>query len=46
VRDPSQTYSVLAVAWFQPDFEPLLSEAALAAIKKLDWAQLAEDVSD
>lgn len=46
VRDPNKTYSMLAILWFQDDFEPLLSREALASMQQLNWARLAQDYDD
>jgi hypothetical protein len=46
VRGSDQHYSALAVAWFQPELEPLISDQALASIQRLDWDALAMNCSD
>jgi hypothetical protein len=41
--DGSINFSTLAVGWFQTSLQPLIPDDILAAIKQLDWANLARD---
>lgn len=41
--DGSINFSTLAVGWFQTSLQPLIADDILAAIKQLDWANLARD---
>jgi len=46
VRDHTETYSALAIAWFQNDVEPLLAPEMRPLLEAVDWAALAVDYSD
>ena len=41
--DGSINFSTLAVGWFQTSLQPLIADDILAAIKQLDWTNLAHD---
>jgi hypothetical protein len=39
-------YSIATIVWFQDAFAMPIAPAVLAEIRRLDWAQIAADVSD
>lgn len=46
IGDPYETYSCLGIVWFQDSFALPIAVEIEAAIRQLDWDQLAADVSD
>jgi hypothetical protein len=43
VRDPTQDFSMLAIAWMQGSLLPLPSEGVLPSLRALDWSRHARD---
>jgi hypothetical protein len=43
VRDPAKPCSSATLVWFQEQFAPPISEAALQDLREIDWASIAQD---